>query len=128
MDGDKLRGVMRSIEKSFISIFHIGVGIINVGITAFLIFGAFASILLLQNMFPDVYLILYKPMVIIFRLLFQMLKAVYFFLLGLAALYLIITIKDIFNKQIKKREKERELDRKKFMDQVVKRLKMENKR
>ena len=128
MEADKLVKIIKSIEKSISSVFLFGVSIINVGITILLIFGAASSIILLRKLFPYMYLLLSVPMVAVYSIIFTIIKVTGVVIIILLSLYLIFNIKALFERQEKRFKKKRELDRKKFMDQVLKRLKMENKK
>ncbi len=125
MEADKIEKIIKSIEKGVSLIFHFGVSIVNIGVTVLLIFGAAASIMLLYNLFPDMYLLLSGPMQSIFLLILFILKIVGVLLIISICFLLIFYVVSFFEDQQRKINKKKEVDRKKFMDQVVRRLKTE---
>ena len=85
-------------------------------------FGSLASILLLYKMFPDTALILYEPFLLVFNIVFMLIKIAGAFIFLFLVAYFIISVVDLFE-DIKK---DNEVKRKKFIDEIVNKLKIRN--
>lgn len=121
MEGVKLKKIRGCVVKTVSSSFDLLVTLTNVCIRIFIIFGSVAAILLLYKMFPDLALTILKPMSTIFSLIIKIVKVVAVFLGVSLYAYIIISLTEYFDKL----KKEREAKKKKFMDDLVKKLKRE---
>ena len=121
---------MKTIEiKETITIFlsasfQIFISFVNIAVLVLLMFGSLASILLLYQMFPDTALILYEPLLLVFNVMFMLIKITGTLVLLFLLLYFIISIVDIFEDA----KKDNELKRRKFMNEIVSKLKSEMKK
>lgn len=113
-----MENIREIIEKSISTVLDFIIFGFNVLLTFFMVLGSIASMVLLYKMFPDTALIFLKPMFLVLDFFTTFLQAslILLFILGLG--YLWILIGD-YGKRIHKR---REIDRKKFLDEVVRKI------
>lgn len=128
MEADKLEKIKESIGNIFHSFFVLLGTIINIFITVFIMFGAAAGIILLYKMFPETALILMKPLLVVSLVIIKIIQITIAVLFLLSIIYLVMYVIHFFDEQQKRLNKKRELDRKKFMDEVVRRLNKGNKK
>ena len=125
MEADKLDTIIKSIGNTIRISFGLLVTLINIFITVFFMFGAAAAIILLFKMFPETSLILIKPLLVVSLVIFKIFKIVfwilYFLIVGYGVMYFFRLFDGLFSRQKKRMEKKN----KKFMDDLVKKLKVE---
>ncbi len=123
MEADKLEKVKGIIGQIISWGFNFIVSIVNILITFVILFGALASTVLLYKMFPDTALIYLKPMILILSLFMKIFYVSLFILATLGACYLVFEVMGCF----KRMDKKRDIERKKFLDDVVKKITREMK-
>lgn len=125
MEADKLDTIIKSVGNTVRISFGLLVTLINIFITVFFMFGAAAAIILLFKMFPETSLILMKPLLVVSLVIFKIFKIVflilYFLIVGYGVMYFFRLFDGLFSRQKKRMEKKK----KKFMDDLVKKLKVE---
>ena len=117
----KTKKVKESISNIINVFFRLYINFAYLCITVFLIMGATASILLSYKMFPDTALYLYGPFLLVFNILLAIFKSIFIILFVLAVVYIVLSAVDIFEDK----EKNYESKRKKFMNEIVSKLKKE---
>lgn len=115
MGVDKLEKIRGSVVKSIFAVFRFIVIVINLLITFFMLLGALASGVLLYKLFPETALIFLKPLILVLDLFTTLIQASVVLLTFLGVCYLFLILESHF----KKLKKKREMERKKFLDEVV---------
>lgn len=124
MDYKKLEKAKESIQKLILGFFQLLVVIVDICITIFLVVGSAAAIIILCKMFPDTALIFMNPLISVFSFILKIFYMIVIILILLLYGYINIAAVELTRKIIGKREKER----KRFLDNVVKKLKKELKK
>ncbi len=119
MEADKIKKIRHFLDRGISALLNLLVSIVNLVITAFMLFGSLAAIILLYKMFPLTGLIVLKPMLVVFGILLKLFYVVLMLLLVLGIIYFYTEIEEFIQKMHKKRKNNRE----KFMNEVVAKLK-----
>ncbi len=118
MEEDKSKKIKEVIKETISFVFNFIITGVNLMITIFLLFGAFTSMVLLLKMFPETALILLKPAILVFDIFMNFFYVAVFILLILGMIYLVFELVDI----IRRIDNKRDMERKKFLDDVVKKI------
>ena len=118
MEAERLEEIKNFAESMIEATFRFFVGIVNILITLCLFLGAGASLILLSKMYPDIFLTVLDGVSPIFIMLLYIVKATIVVLCLSLCVYLIMYI-------FRKAQNVQDIERKKFMNDLVKKLKRE---
>lgn len=123
MEVDKLERFRKSMEVAISATWKLFVALFNICIVAFLLFGGAAAIILLSKMFPETALTLTEPMKVVALFMYKMLKIVLITLFIFVAIWDVSYIIEMLKNSGDERKKRWQEDRKKFMDEVIVKVK-----
>lgn len=123
MNDKKLNRIKECIKTSISLFLNLLIALVEICVKVLLIFGATAAIILLYKMFPDVAQTLMEPMSVVFSVILKIFEIflVIFFLLAYG--YFIIILFEIGGEGINRIENRTKERKKKFMNDLVKKIK-----